>query len=99
MEKMMSTVNTAIGGVKKIVLRDMRRRLFRRVHTKTDTSETWSSVPDGYEVGDVELTIDLDKIARIVGPHTLGNKTGRSTGYHGAIRGRVVGRRKVVENE
>lgn len=46
----------------------------------------WGTVPDGYKSGVVELTIDIDKLAKLLGQKALGSSGGRSQMAKGCIK-------------
>ena len=79
------------------VFKGIRRNLARGVITKTETSESWSSVPDGYEVCDVEVIVDMAEIARTFGRKAMANKSGRSRYMGGAVIVNVLTRTRVKD--
>lgn len=76
-------------------LRGVRRNLRKR-----DLSAgpgNFRTIPDGHEIGDIELTIDLDLIARELGEKAMHNKTGRAVKFSGLIVARVVKRERFAQ--
>lgn len=45
-----------------------------------------TTVPDGYEIADIEITADLEAIARRLGIKAMRNKSGKATALHGLVK-------------
>jgi hypothetical protein len=48
--------------------------------------------PGEYEIGDVEVTVNLAQIGRALGSRAMRNKSGKAKYMHGAVVVKVVGR-------
>lgn len=72
-------------------LKDLRRDIGKRWETGTG----FTTKPDGHELGDIELTIDLESVARLLGRKAMRNSRGKSTVMDGKIVARVVKRTRV----
>lgn len=74
----------------------MRRDIGRRADTHDANGKVngWRTVPDGYELGDIELVIDMDALMRVMGDKALRNTTGKATIASGLIKARVSNRRR-----
>lgn len=70
------------------IVRDVRRQLRKKV----ETGHGMTTVPDGYEEGDVEITINFGKIAMYIGADAFKNKSGKAICLHGAVEVRVIRR-------
>lgn len=75
------------------VVKGIRRRLTR----KTQSEHGFAWVPDGFEVADIEVVVDLAQIARHLGAQAMANKSGRSRYMKGAVIVNVLSRRKQAE--
>lgn len=78
-----------------VTFKDHRREVGRGVHTKTATSETYSTVPDGYELADITVTVDLAALARQMAVKAMKNTSGRSKCAHGAVVVTATNKRRV----
>jgi len=81
----------------KITLKDVRINRTRGVTEKTETSQTFRRVPDGYELGDVEIVFDIERAGRYLAEKALRNKTGRAK--FGFAKAKVLKRRRFKEPE
>jgi len=76
------------------VAREVVKGIRRSLTRKTQSEHGYSWVPDGFEVGDIEVIVDLAQIARHLGAQAMANKSGRSRYMQGAIIVNVLSRRK-----
>lgn len=53
-------------------------------------SKSWLSVPDGHKQGTIELLIDIEALAAVLGRKALGNKSGKAGMASGRIQARVI---------
>lgn len=67
---------------------------YRVEKTVTDTSTSRRSIPDGYTVGDVVVTID-EKMLQAFARSALRNKTGRKVAASGMVVAKVRSRQHV----
>jgi hypothetical protein len=65
-----------------ITVKDVKRGMTRRAQ-KEDGSFSW--VPDGVQVADIDLIIDDTHLARLLGPKAMSSARRRSKLGHGAI--------------
>jgi hypothetical protein len=54
-----------------------------------------TSVPDGFEEANIEITVNLDEILRMYGQAAMGTKSGRSKLLKGAVIVRVLDRIRI----
>lgn len=69
----------------------VRRNLYKRVATADGRGVT--SEPDGQEVAEIEVTIDIAEIARRYGVQAMCNKSGTSKYLSGLVVAKVLSRR------
>jgi hypothetical protein len=62
----------------------------RTVVTEDSGSKSWRSVPDGHKQGTVELLIDIEALAAVLGRKALKNKSGKASMGVGLIQARVI---------
>lgn len=74
-------------------LKALRRPLSRKVETGTG----FHTVPDGEEMADIEITIDVEKLARRLGVRAMKNKTGRATIAWGLVRVKALAKARVAQ--
>lgn len=76
---------------------NVKRQLKRNVTTTDETTgrSTWSCVPDGVQVADIEIEINFDTIRRRVAEKAMANKSGVSRFLNGAVVVRALRRTKV----
>lgn len=55
----------------------------------------YSLVPDGHEYADIEVSLDLERLLRALGPKAMVSKARKSSGVNGAIEVRAVNVRRV----
>jgi len=79
------------------VQKDVRRDLKKRV-TLADGSKGFTTEPDGYELADIEVVVDLPSIARRLGLKALANKSGRARYLDGDVIVNVVRRTRFPES-
>lgn len=65
-----------------------------RKHTRPEHGRGFTSIPDGFEHADIEVTADLDAIARELGLRAMGNKSGKTKYLHGLIVVTATNRRR-----
>lgn len=78
------------------VLKNLRREIGKKV--ETDGGRGMKTVPDGHELADVEISVDVDALARRLGVKAMRNKTGRATISWGLVKVKVVRRQRVLES-
>lgn len=61
---------------------------------ETDDGRGMRTIPDGSETADIELTIDLDAIARRLGSKAMRNKTNRASMMWGLVKVKASNRRR-----
>lgn len=68
-------------------LKGLRRECFRKeaVPAQGNHGEGMRTVPDGHETADIELTVDVEALARRLGIKAMKNKGGRATIAWGLI--------------
>lgn len=59
----------------------VRRRVGKRVTTDTG----FTTVPDGEQIADATLTVDIDMLFRQLGPDAMSNRSKAAKRAHGAI--------------
>lgn len=74
------------------VIKGIRRELRKRV--PLDRGEGFSTVADGHEVADIEVIVDMAKIACNYGTKAMANKSGRTRYMHGAVIVNVIRTRR-----
>lgn len=74
------------------VQKGVRRQLRKRVALQTGTGFT--TEPDGYEVADIEVFVDLAQIGRALGTRAMENKSGRCRYMEGAVLVSVLNRKR-----
>lgn len=57
----------------------------------------YTSRPDGFQIADIEVTVDLETIAREWGLRAMKNKSGMAKALHGDVVVRVSNRRRIAE--
>lgn len=77
------------------ILKGLRRDIGKRVDTTSNGGRGFTTVPDGHEIADVELTVDPDALARRLGVKAMKNTRGFSTIAWGLIKVRVTNRKRV----
>lgn len=73
------------------IIKGIRRELRKRQHLENG----FTTIPDGYELADIEIVVDMAQIARSLGQKAMANKAGRSRYMHGAVIVNVVRRQRV----
>lgn len=77
-------------------MRGIRRDVGKKVETHHEGRVNgWTTVPDGYELADVELSIDLEEVARRLGVKAMKNKSGRASMMWGLVSVKVTKRQRV----
>lgn len=78
-------------------LKALRRDIGKRVDTfdGAGVKNGWTTKPDGYELGDIELVIDVDQLARVLGAKAMKNTGGRSSIAWGLVVAKVTKRQRV----
>lgn len=74
------------------VQKDVRRPMRKTVN---EPSGGFSSIPDGYETSDIEVVVDMGKLARHLGPRAMRNKRGFSLYIEGIVTVTVRNRRRI----
>lgn len=74
-------------------LNDMRRSVSKRVPTEGKLTG-YTSTPDGYELADIVLTIDLNAVIQRLGLDAMRNIGGKSIGLGGLIVAKATNRRR-----
>ena len=69
-----------------------RRALRKRVPAQVGTG--FSTEPDGFEVAEIRVTVDMKELTRIYGVAAMGNKSGKSRYMGGCVVLEVISRRK-----
>lgn len=77
----------------KAVFQGVRRELCKR-QDLSDGRTGFTTVPDGYEVADVEIEVDLNSLVRRLGPQAMANKNGTSKYLHGCVIVKVLKRER-----
>lgn len=68
----------------------------RQLRKKVETGTGFTSVADGYEEGEIQISVDLAEICRLFGTGAMKNKSGRSKLLKGAVEIRVLKRQRVA---
>lgn len=61
------------------------RRLAKRVPL-SDNRPGFTTIPDGEEWADIEVTVDVDAIVKMYGPIALENKSSTAKQMHGCVK-------------
>lgn len=70
------------------------RHLSRELRKKVETGSGFCSVPDGIEIADVTLSIDMDALCQVIGYRAMKNKTGKAKYFGGLIVAKVANRQR-----
>lgn len=88
---MTQPIKIRISGVRRLVRKKVHKN---GIHENGCKWESTSSVPDYYEVGEIELTADLQALAKRLGEKAMGNRSGRSTAAWKHLTARVTSRKR-----
>lgn len=77
----------------KAVFTGVRRDLRRRAPLENGVGYT--TIPDGHEIADVEIIVDLPALVKRLGPQAMANKSGTSKYLSGLVIVKVLKRETV----
>jgi len=72
---------------------EIRKKVF------TDGGRGMHHAPDGYELCDITLSVDMDKLARALAAKVVKNKTGRAVIAFGSCVAKVTKRNRVNKQD
>jgi len=78
-------------------LKALRRSIGKRVDTTSNGGTGFTTVPDGYEDADIELVVDVEKLARLLGERAMKNKTNRSSIAWGFVKAYARNRKRIPQ--
>lgn len=71
------------------------RRLSRELRKRVETGHGFGCVPDGIEIADVTLTIDMDALCQQIGFRAMKNTSGKAKYFGGLVVAKVSNRKRV----
>lgn len=72
------------------------KNLRRVLHKHNKIGRGFTTVPDGHELADIELVVDLEALARRIGIRAMRSKAGKSSMAYGLIKARVTRRERTT---
>ena len=75
-----------MGNRSSFTLKGVRREITKMVRHDHATGHTIRSEPDGYETADIEVIVDLEAIANVLGRKAMKNRNSRASSLHGLVK-------------